>query len=1029
MKKVFVFLLCFAICKVYAQQFITYNFTAHQQVEYADGFSELLLENCNYIGEEGQPNLPVFDVSILLEPGHEIGSVLIKSIEYFPAIENINIRPASANFPISKGAPDGYKAVPNPDIYNLDKNYPEQIVGMGHTSFLRGHAIGTFLIYPVSYNPVQKKAELVKSITLEIHSNATPRAEESLKFLRNDQSTMERVQRAASNKSESILNSYNALCKRNDNPNYDILIITKADFVGTLNNDYVKHKNKWGFKVLIKTVEDINTSYTGIDNAEKMRNCVIDAYINDGISYLMLFGDSGSGTHNIIPYRKMYVNAGGTIDNLPSDVYFACLDGTWNSGDGTWGKPGFEDLEHEISVGRLCADNTNEINTFVTKLKKYQEAPVVADIKKALMVGENLDNTPTWGSDCKEQIRIGGSYNGYTTVGIPNNYTVNTLYDKNGYWNKNTLINHFKNGIHLVNHLGHSYVDFNMKLYNSDVTNGNFTNTGDSRSLAIVYSQGCYNGSFDNVNDWGGTTSSDCINEMFHKINGGVVANIGNSRYGWYNPGGTNGPSQRFDRYFFDGIFGKNIYTIGDANTYSKDINSALVKNNTHLRWCYYELTLMGDPSMYIWTDTPTTFSPKAVKNSDTEISVFTGVANARVAVLQNDVLLSRGVCNDEGEAILVFSAPFNPATVLLSVSGHNKYRFEQTGIVYTDAPPIKDLKTSVAITTVTLNWQAPTLNEHEPPTGYAIYRDGMKVATTPSLTHQDVAPMPNTTYEYCVKAVYAVYSSAPVCAPATTELYCGVVKQLKSSVKEKKITVYWNEPEVAPQKYTILRDGKFLKETTQSIFADDVSKENVEYQYCVIAHYIGCDSDPVCIIAKSGIVCGAIDKITSVVDILSITISWDHLSPNELIQYVVTRDGEVVQESVETSFNDTAAEEDTEYVYCITAEFDKCISDEKCITVKSGILVGIEQLKIENGELKIYPNPTDGELKIENGELKIENIDIYDIIGRMVANVETHGRASLHCGTIDISHLPAGVYFVRIRTENGVTVRKVIKN
>ncbi|MDR2970898.1 MAG: C25 family cysteine peptidase [Bacteroidales bacterium] len=1031
MKRVFLLLLCFMIYEVYAQQIVTYSFVEHRQIEYEDGFCGLLLENCSYINEEGQPDLPVFGVNILLEPGHEISSIHIQSIEYYPVVENINIRPASAPFPISKGAPDGYKAFPNPDIYNLNKNYPEHIVGEEHTSFLRGYAIGSFLIYPALYNPVQKRAELIKSITLEIYSQATPRAEEALKFLRNDNNTMERIERAASDKNETILNSYNDLCKRNYN-NYDILIITKQSFVNGLSS-YINHKNKWGYKVLVKTIEEIKTNYVGMDDAEKMRNCVIDAYINDGISYLMLFGDShptGSTPHNIIPYRKLYgqvlSSTGLIIDELPSDVYFACLDGTWyNPADNTWGKPGYDDLSHEISVGRICADNMSEIEKFITKLIKYQETPVVADIKKALMVGEKLDDI-TYGCDYKDQIANGGMYNGYYTAGIPSDYTVFTLYEKNGNWSKAELINRFKTGVHIVNHLGHSAVTYNMKLSNNDITNTNFTNNGVQRSLAIVYSQGCLNGSFDNFNDLGEDVGQDCINEMFHKIDGGVVANIGNSRFGWYSSGNTSGASQRFDRYFFDGIFGQDIYAIGDANSYSKDVNKMSIQSNSAFRWCSYALNLMGDPSMEIWTDVPANFNSqniKVVKQNDTKISVFTTVPYARIAVLQNNQLLSRGVCNEDGETVLAFDAPFNPASALLSITSHNKYRYEQQGITFMDAPPpIEDLKAEVTdVIKITLKWQTPNLSGgHEPPTAYAIYCDGKKIATVSSdtLSYQDIASSPSTTYEYCVKTLYPGYTSVSVCLPVTTDLYCGAVTQLKAFVDEKKITIYWTVPDFTPKKYTIFRDGEFLKESFAPMISDDVPREYTEYEYCVIANYNGCDSDPTCIKVKSGISCGIIDYITATVDTLSITLSWKYISSNKPIQYVLIRDGYVIKKTKKTSYTDVVPKEGTEYLYCIIAEFENCNTDRICETIKSG---GTTDITEQQPELfQIYPNPAYDYITVMGAAM--QQIFVYDITGRIVREINPNGAVQ---SNISVSGLENGLYLLRIHSEGNVLIKR----
>jgi hypothetical protein len=958
MKNLFLFLLCFVTLNGFAQQTVTYSFAPHQQIESGAGFSELIIENCSYISEEGHPDLPVFSASVLLAPGHEIASINIINIEYYPAIENINIRPASANFPISKGAPAGYKAVPKPEIYSVNQNYPENTIAGENTSFLRGHAIGSFLIYPVLFNPVQKRAMQIKTITLEVYSEATPKAVEALRFLRNDIQTAERIKQTTANRDEAILNSYNSLSKRSANPNYELLIVTKQAFVPALDN-YIKHKNLWGYKVLVKTVEEIYTTYTtGIDNADRVRQCVIDAYENEGISYLMFFGDSHQTTsspHNSIPYRRLYCKAGNEIDNLPSDMYFACFDGTWyNSSSGLWGEYGYNDLDHEISVGRLCADNVNEIETFVAKLIKYQETPVVEDIKKALMVGENLDGVPTWGGDCKDQIAVGGSYNGYTTVGLPSDYTINKLYDKNGYWNTTQLRNYFNNtGAHFVNHLGHSDVTYNMKLDNSDITNAKFTNDGIQRTLSIVYSQGCLNGAFDNKDGWG-WDHGDCINEMFHKINGGVVANIGNSRYGWYNPGGTNGPSQRFDRYFFDGIFGQNIYNIGDANTYSKDKIKGITQNDAWVRWCCYELNLMGDPSMDIWTDTPTEFDPQyidIVKNSDIEIKVSTGVPYARVAILQNDELVSRGQCDEAGNVVLTFDAPLDLASALLSLTGHNKFRFEQQGLEFVETPPVRELTASVDEIVVTLEWQEPDYRDDNQPDSYAIYRNGNRIITLSSdeLSYQDTDELSwNTTYDYCVRALYSVFASPPVCLPVKTDPYCALAGNVRSSVSKKAVALQWEQAGlIAPKEYTVFRDGEFLKETTKLFIIDNVPEDDTEYEYCVVAQYDDCELEPV------------------------------------------------------------------------------------CLKVIVGSPVGISEAQTEG--VHIYPNPTTGELRITNYELRITNIEVFDVFGRKVeakfpSNLLEGWQPQADGVVLDISHLQSGIYFVKVFTEEGEVVKKVIK-
>jgi len=83
----------------------------------------------------------------------------------------------------------------------------------------------------------------------------------------------------------------------------------------------------------------------------------------------------------------------------------------------------------------------------------------------------------------------------------------------------------------------------------------------------------------------------------------------------------------------------------------------------------------------------------------------------------------------------------------------------------------------------------------------------------------------------------------------------------------------------------------------------------------------------------------------------------------------------------------------------------------------------------IENAKNKItvLPNPTTGELRVESGELRVENVEIFDIYGKKQSSNHLITSSSNHL--INISHLPAGLYFFKITTENGVFVEKVVKD
>jgi hypothetical protein len=79
----------------------------------------------------------------------------------------------------------------------------------------------------------------------------------------------------------------------------------------------------------------------------------------------------------------------------------------------------------------------------------------------------------------------------------------------------------------------------------------------------------------------------------------------------------------------------------------------------------------------------------------------------------------------------------------------------------------------------------------------------------------------------------------------------------------------------------------------------------------------------------------------------------------------------------------------------------------------------------IESSNIKIYPNPTTGELFVTSDELHVTNMEVFDIICKKQSHVlRVMGNENI----INIAHMPAGIYFVKITTEAGKIVKKIIK-
>ena len=72
---------------------------------------------------------------------------------------------------------------------------------------------------------------------------------------------------------------------------------------------------------------------------------------------------------------------------------------------------------------------------------------------------------------------------------------------------------------------------------------------------------------------------------------------------------------------------------------------------------------------------------------------------------------------------------------------------------------------------------------------------------------------------------------------------------------------------------------------------------------------------------------------------------------------------------------------------------------------------------------VKVYPNPAKNIVIIEAGT-EIKSVQLYDVQGRLLQSLSAEGTGTV----IDISSKPAGIYLMKINTEKGAKVEKVIK-
>lgn len=639
-----------------------------------DGYDHFSTASGPVYGDPGMPELPHYGHQLLLPPGEEAVSVTLENPQWQTIPGRYFLAPAQPPVPlIREGMPPF--TPPDPGVYTSAAPFPSNPVGMFRTDFLSGHGIVSIDILTARYQPADGSIEVLVSYDLKVESGATPKAQDAYRsLLKRGPEITDRIAGRVDN--AEALFAYGSL-DETDEVNCEYLIITNQEYAPTfqaLRNHYLNR----GLQTEIVTVEDIAVQFTGIDLADKIRNCIRFYYQNDWIKYVLLGGDT-----EIIPKRGLYATLGGETDeDIAADIYFSNLDGNWNTdGDNRWGEANEADLIAEVAIGRFSVDTPSEALNMIQKTIAYQNSPVVADLEKGLMVGEDLGWT-VWGSQIKEEVHLGGNYWGYTTAGFPQNFNVATLYETPSFsFNALTHLAPLLNGgTHLVNHMGHGNTDWVMKFSTNQVNDNNLTNNGANHGYYFAYSQACYSGSFDNRTT-GGSYTNDCICEKFTTIANGAVAFVCNSRYGWGAGTTTNGPSQYFDRQFFDALFGENIYTLGWINADSKEDNIPFIGSAS--LWCYYELNLLGDPALDVWTAQPQTFNPEypaSITLGTTQFDVNVGVPNAFVAISGSNGVMGTGVSLENGIATVFIQEPITvPEELTLSITCHNFFPFHAT--------------------------------------------------------------------------------------------------------------------------------------------------------------------------------------------------------------------------------------------------------------------------------------------------------------------------------------------------------------
>jgi len=333
---------------------------------------------------------------------------------------------------------------------------------------------------------------------------------------------------------------------------------------------------------------------------------------------------------------------------------------------------------------------------------------------------------------------------------------------------------------------------------------------------------------------------------------------------------------------------------------------------------------------------------------------------------------------------------------------------------------------------------------------GYMVYRKTgiepyrrIKITTSNYCTDQTAEP--GTEYQYVVAAYYRDIDCTSAYANSLFDPdkfhvnvdWVAEPRDLQAYYSEEDtvVNLRWM-PAYMATSYDIMRNGVKIAEQSDIFFADADIEMGETYCYQIVARGedIEASTNEACVEmpAPPVLPCSAPTALTGrFVASGIIRIEWQAPEDRTPDSYTVTVTDMGSQESNDvTGITTTSYETEipvemaVEYSYKVKAVYPECESDyaltnggEDHVTLTNA---AVDEQNFANA--KLYPNPTTGQLSVEaEGMTKV---GVYDLVGQCLMQVATaDGKASL-----DLSQLPEGIYFIKVNTANGATVRRIVK-
>ncbi len=549
------------------------------------------------LARPGEPAVPELPVTCVIPAGARLTGVKVEPLEWSVLPGTYTICPAQQPRPVSSKMPVAWTA-PDPAAYSRSA-WPAEMHREPTQGKAGGFALVSVTVAPLRWLPESGRLELCRRLLVTFEYEAGPAS----RSLTKTQAEILGTSLIGLLANPSDIGDFAPPTAELDGPEVTCLVVT-AERLADEFAEFCNWRTARGIRTEVRTMEWVERNYTGRDPQEKLRNAIRDFHERRGLVYVVLAGDNA-----LVPSRRIHVRVGQERGEIPTDLYYADLDWSWDSNNNNmFGEMSDSvDFYADVLVGRASVDRPEEAQAFFGKLRTYEADPDPDYVRRALLPSGWL-----WRSIGYHGRIVNDSIANLTPPVWQDIHLVNPS-------GAAVVAESLERGFALFDPAGHGneggvYDEDGTPIYTSSYAR---TQRG-ARRYSIMTSLACTPGNFE---------FEDCIAELAHNNpQAGCIAVMMNSRYGWGTPP-SFGPSEKLCARFFDFLFARGQTGLGACHSRSREEYAGIALYDQLWRWCMTEFNLFGDPAMDIWT------APPAATELSTPDSILTGSREVVVSV------------------------------------------------------------------------------------------------------------------------------------------------------------------------------------------------------------------------------------------------------------------------------------------------------------------------------------------------------------------------------------------------------------